>query len=120
MDIHNPIIQLCMQGTRAEFEHHSEDARRLYQQAWDSAQDDYERCIAAHYVARFQDTPQDTLHWNQTALDCALRTDNDSINEFLPSLYVNMGHSWEINGNRDKAEEYYTLAEGLGLKHRND
>jgi len=40
MDTNNPIIQLCIQGTRAEFEHRIDDARVLYQQAWESHTND--------------------------------------------------------------------------------
>ena len=53
MDLTNPVIQLCIAGTRAEFEHRIEDARLLYEQAWDARTDDYDACITAHYVARF-------------------------------------------------------------------
>ncbi|HNB52946.1 MAG TPA: hypothetical protein PK530_13440, partial [Anaerolineales bacterium] len=65
MDPTNPVLQLCIQGTEAEYQHRPDDARALYQQAWNSATDDYEACIAAHYVARFQDTPEETFRWNQ-------------------------------------------------------
>ena len=37
MDLNNPVIQLCMEGTRAEFEHRIEDARILYEHAWAGA-----------------------------------------------------------------------------------
>ena len=68
MNTNNHIVQLCTAGARAEFEHRLQDARALYQQAWDRATDHYEAAIAAHYVARCQDTTQDTLRWNQEAL----------------------------------------------------
>jgi hypothetical protein len=74
MDISNPVIQLCIEGTRAEFEHRSEDARAYYQQAWEAHTDDYEACIAAHYLARFQENPKESLRWNQIALKHATRS----------------------------------------------
>lgn len=58
----NPFIQFCLQGALAEFEHLLEDARVLYQQAWELHADDYEACIAAHYPARFQDSFEEALH----------------------------------------------------------
>ena len=61
MDLDNPVIQLCTAGTQAEFKGQMEEARTYYQQAWQAAQDDYEACIAAHYLARFQDDPVDKL-----------------------------------------------------------
>jgi hypothetical protein len=84
----NPILQLCIQGTEAEYQHRPADARALYQQAWDSATDDYEACIAAHYVARFQDTPEETFRWNQAALNRADAVKDERVKAFYPSLYA--------------------------------
>ncbi|MBI3189769.1 MAG: hypothetical protein HYZ33_03880, partial [Ignavibacteriales bacterium] len=95
MDLDNPVIQLCMDGARAEFEHRIEAARSLYQQAWEAHSDDYEACIAAHYVARFQETPAETLRWNQIALDHANAVHDERVKDFYPSLYLNLGCSYE-------------------------
>lgn len=120
MDLTNPIIQLCMQGTHAEFENRLDDARTLYQQAWELHSDDYEACIAAHYFARFQESPEETLHWNQLALERANAVNNDSVRDFYPSLYLNMGRSHEVLGNDEEAKTYYELAVKLGVIHQPD
>jgi hypothetical protein len=118
MDINNSIIQLCIQGTQAEFASRPQDAAALYQQAWNAASTDYEYCIAAHYLARFQPSPQETLHWNQTALEHAQKADADQIKDFLPSLYLNMGQSYETVGNQPEAQHYFDLAASLGAIHQ--
>ena len=120
MDINNPIIQLCMAGTRAEFEHRPEDARALYQQAWEARTDDYDACIAAHYVARFQQSPEETLQWNQMALEHANAVQDERIKCFYPSLYVNLGYSYEALGDQVNAQSYYQLAADLGVIHQPD
>lgn len=120
MDVTNPIVQLCIQGTLAEFEHRIEDARVLYQRAWDLHSDDYEACIAAHYLARFQDTPEETLHWNKVALEHADAVRDDRVREFYPSLYLNLGRSHEALGNQNEARRYYDLAAKLGAVHQTD
>jgi hypothetical protein len=120
MNTNNPVIQLCMAGTRAEFEHRLEDARSLYQQAWDARTDDYEACIAAHYVARFQDTADESLRWNQVALEHANAVNNDRVKEFYPSLYLSLGRSHELMGNQAEAQRYYDLAAVLGVVHQPD
>ena len=120
MDLNNPIIQLCVEGARAEFEHRIDDARSLYQQAWHDHKDDYEACIAAHYVARFQETTEETLRLNQTALKHADAVDGERIRDFYPSLYVNLGHSYEVLGDQVNAQRYYQLAAELGLTHQPD
>ena len=120
MDTTNPVIQLCIQGARAEFEKRTEDARALYQQAWDLHADDYEACIAAHYLARFQDTPEETLRWNQIALERAEAVNDERVAEFYPSLYLNLGHSYEMLGNQSESKRYYYLAAELGMIHQPD
>ena len=120
MDLTNPVIQLCMDGTRAEFEHRLEDARVLYQQAWDARTDDYEACIAAHYVARFQDSVEETLRWNQIALEHADAVKDERVKDFYPSLYLSLGRSYELTGNPREAQRYYDLAAALGVVHQAD
>lgn len=95
-----------------------DDARALYQQAWDLHADDYEACIAAHYMARFQDTPEETLNWNQIALKRANAVNDERVAEFYPSLYLNLGQSHEALGNLDEAKMYYDLAAELGVVHQ--
>jgi hypothetical protein len=118
MDINDPVIQLCIQGIQAEFEGRTDVASNLYQQAWDISQDDYQACIAAYYVARFQATPEERLYWNQVALDRANRVNHESVKEFYPSLYLNLGHSHEVLGHQTKAQRYYDLAAQLGAVHQ--
>ncbi|MCK7520351.1 MAG: hypothetical protein MZV64_23045 [Ignavibacteriales bacterium] len=84
-----------IEGSRAEFENRIEDARRLNQQAWQARKDDYDACIAAHYVAHFQENPEETLRWNQIASDHANAVKDEWVREFHPSLYLNMGRSYE-------------------------
>ncbi len=38
MDLDNPVIQLCLAGTQAEFEGRLDAARAAYRQAWELAQ----------------------------------------------------------------------------------
>jgi hypothetical protein len=118
MDLKNSVIQLCIQGTRAEFEHRPADARTLYQQAWDVHTNSYEACIAAHYLARFQDTKESTLQWNLIALQHAQVAHDESISDFLPSLYLSLGSSYEVLGNIAESQKYYQLAAELGFIHQ--
>ena len=117
MDTDSPTIKLCIEGTRAEFERRLADARALFWQAWEVSRDDYEACIAAHYVARCQTTPEDTLCWNLEALARANALTDERAHSFYPSLYVNLGHSYEMLGNQAEASRYYQLAADLGLIH---
>lgn len=117
MDLTNPVIRLCIEGTRSEFKGRQDEACQLYHQAWQAATCDYEACIAAHYMARCQDSPEGILHWNQQALERANAVKDGSVKEFYPSLYLNMGRSYELLGDKEKAEKYFALAAGLGIRH---
>jgi len=117
-DLDNPVICLCLEGTRAEFEKRIDDARALYQQAWEKSTNDYEACVAAHYVARHQSRPEDTLRWNLEALKRANAVGNASVKEFYPSLYLSLGHSYELLGKPSEAQKYYALAAELGVVHQ--
>lgn len=120
LDLSNLVIQLCTAGERAEFKLHIEDARLLYQQAWDAHTDDYEACIAAHYVARFQDSVEESLRWNQIALERASAVNDERVKEFFPSLYLSLGRSHELAGDQGEAQRYYDLAAELGVVHQRD
>ncbi len=120
MNLDNPVIKLCMEGTQAEFQGLVDQARSLYQKAREVAQDDYEACVAAHYVTRFQENHQDRLYWNQVALDKANAVKDNSVQEFYPSLFLNMGQSYELLGDFSEAKRYYGLAAKLGVIHQID
>ncbi len=120
MDTNNPIIQLCIEGTRAEYAGQLEEAAALYARAWEAASDDYEACVAAHYAARFQETPEEVLRWNQIALERAEACQDGREGEFYPSLYLSLGKAYQQVGDAAAAKRYYDLAAGLGFPHADE
>ena len=109
MDPDNPIVRLCVQGMEYESSDRVSEASRLFMSAWMQSTDDFERCIAAHYVARHQN-PEEALIWNQKSLDCARTVGDERVSGFFPSLYLNMGKAYENLGNRDDARRFYVMA----------
>ena len=114
----NPVIRLCIRSTQAEFAGQIGTARMLCQQAWQVHTDDFEACIAAHYLARYQDDAEACLRWNQEALTRALAVGDDRVKSFFPSLYINLGYAYELLGNTSEVQRYYALAAELGLEHQ--
>lgn len=110
MDTNNPVVKLCADGIKAEMEGKPEEARRLFLQAWEQSKDDYDACIAAHYVARHQKRPEEILRWNQESLDRANAINDQRVQGFYPSLYLNMGKAHEDLAHREEARKYYELA----------
>jgi tetratricopeptide (TPR) repeat protein len=113
----NSAAALCMQGTQAEYAGRLEEARDLYRRAWEAARDDFDACVAAHYMARSQDDPAQALRWNEIALARAQAVDDERVQDFYPSLYVNLGRSHELLGHTKQALRYYQLAADFGLNY---
>src|SRR4051812_22230456 len=110
MDPENPVVKLCVAGMQAEGQGDHERARRVFAEAWELSSNDFEACIAAHYVARHQPTPEDTLRWNQESLRLAEAVGDRRVADFFPSLLLNPGHSHEALGQGEEAQRYYDLA----------
>lgn len=110
MDPDNPVVKLCAQGMQAEVAGRLDDASALFMQAWEQSNDDYEACIAAHFVARHQPSFEENLRWNQEALARAEAVGDERVRDFYPSLLLNLGHSHEILGDETEARMYYDLA----------
>jgi hypothetical protein len=110
MDPDNPVVRLCAQGMQAEVEGRNLDAAALFREAWEAATDDYDACVAAHYLARHQSTPADTLHWNRQCLDRADRVGDDRVRGFYPSLHLNMARAHQDLDERGSAHEHYVRA----------
>ena len=85
-------------------------ARARFQQAWDQHTTTIEAAVAAHYLARHQDTDSHALHWNQRALDAALASDPASVEVMMPSLHLNLGRSHETVGQHGLARRHYEQA----------
>jgi hypothetical protein len=109
-DPENKVIKLCGEGMMAEGEANPEKAYNLFQQAWDSASNDFEAALAAHYMARHQDNPADTLKWNLESLNRAMLVKDEDMNQLYPSLYLNAGKSYEDLGDIKEAGVQYKLA----------
>jgi tetratricopeptide (TPR) repeat protein len=110
MDTNNPVVKMCMEGMAAEAKGKFDEARHLFEHAWSVCRDDYDACMAAHFLARHQDNPQATLEWNQEALNRANALGDDRVQSFYSSLYLNLGHSYETLGNLTEARRHYQMA----------
>jgi rifampin ADP-ribosylating transferase len=106
----NNIVKLCLQGMDLEEQNKPKEASRIFLQAWNEAANNFEKFIAAHYVARHQKDISGKLKWLETALQLALIIDNDAVKSAFPSLYSNIAKCYEDLGNPDKAKKNYELA----------
>ena len=101
MDVTNRVIELCAAGMDAEGT--PDEARRLFEQAWALRSDDYDASIAAHFLARHQPTPDDTLRWNLLAVHHAEAVPEGRADDLMASLYLNLADSYAATGRRAEA-----------------
>ena len=101
IDPDNPVVRLCADGMAVEGDRST--ARALFARAWAMRRDDYEACIAAHFVARHQDVPAETLRWNALAVTHAEAVSDERAHGFLASLYLNLGESYRLVGQQTEA-----------------
>jgi rifampin ADP-ribosylating transferase len=106
----NPIVKLCLQGMAMEEAGKPNEASNLFLQAWHEATNDFERFIAAYYVARHQTTVPDKLRWLQESLGAAQKINDDSVKSAFPSLYSNIAKCYDELADADSAKENYELA----------
>jgi rifampin ADP-ribosylating transferase len=106
----NSIVRLCLQGMDMEAEGNREEAGKLFLQAWNEATNDFEKYLAAYYLARQQTDVSAKLKWFETALQLALKTDTPATTSALPSIYSNIAECYESLNEIDSAKKYAQLA----------
>ncbi|HTQ29132.1 MAG TPA: hypothetical protein VMI35_13430 [Puia sp.] len=109
-DPDNHVVKLCARGMELEASQDPQKAGDLFMQAWEDAKNDFEKFIAAHYVARHQKTIGDKLSWDKTALHFAQKIGDEGMAAYYPSLYLNIAHCYEQLGDRGNAEKNYQNA----------
>jgi len=112
----NNVIKLCIQAMDLEEKGKPGEASKLFLQAWNEATNDFEKYIAAHYVARHQKNVPDKLKWLETALQLALKINNPSVNGALPGLYSNIAKCYEDLSDPGNAKKNYELATSFAGK----
>jgi len=109
----NNVIRLCVQGMAMEDRGKPDEASKVFLQAWNEATNDFEKYIAAYYVARHQENGSDKLKWLETSLQFALKVNDESSLSALPNLYSNIAKCHEDLGDRDNAKKNFELADSF-------
>jgi len=109
-DPSNKIIQLLLRGMGMEDSGNPEEARLLFDEAWNEATADFEKFIAAYYVARHQRNISERLKWFETALRFALKMNDVAVKSAFPSLYLNIAKCYEVLSDSEKAKKNYELS----------
>src|SRR5436189_6444705 len=106
----NNIVKLCLQGMELEGKDRPQAASRLYLQAWNEASNDFERFIAAYQLATHERDVSEELNWLETALQLALKVNDDSVKAAFGFLYKRIGKCHEDLNDLENAKKNYELA----------
>lgn len=93
-----------------------QEANALFLEAWNKATHDFEKFLASYYLARHQHNSSDTLKWLETALQFALKMNDDAVKSAFPSLYGRIGKYYEDAEDLDQANKFYALASSSDTK----
>jgi hypothetical protein len=104
------VVKICLEGMGLAEKGKTEAASKLFLRAWNESTYDFEKFISAHFLARSLKSASDKLKWLETALQIALKINDDSVKSALPSLYSNIAKCHEDLSDRNKAEKYFELA----------
>lgn len=106
----NNIVKLCIQGMALEGTGEPDEATRVFFQAWDEATNDFEKYLAAFYLARQQENASDKLQWLETSLAHALKIDSPAVATALPALYSRIAECYEELNDSDNAAKNHERA----------
>ncbi len=106
----NPIVRLCIAGMAHADKGNPDAAGSLFMQAWEEADHDFEKYIAAYFIARQEKEPAQRLQWFETALAFGLKINDDDFPGALPALYQSIAETYSAMGLADKARQYHILA----------
>jgi rifampin ADP-ribosylating transferase len=109
-DQNNNVIRLCVQGMDLEGAGKPEDAGIVFLQAWNEAGNDFEKYLAAYFVARYQKDVPDKLKWLEASLQFALKINDVTVEGAFHSLYLNIAKCYEELSDPENAVENYKLA----------
>lgn len=118
-DPNNPTVKRCLQAMAVESTDASQ-ARRIALEAFREATDDFEKFLAAYYIARFEDGQVDRIHWLETSLGCATRSDDLSARTALGAVHEKLAEAYEDHGGRVEAAKHRALAQAVAHSMERD
>lgn len=114
----NHVVKLCLQGMELEAKSEPERALETFMKGWQEADNDFERFLAAYYIARLQQNSANRLHWLQLGLKAALKVEDEAVKSAFPSLYLEIARCYQQLNDVQKAEENFKIANDLRLNPR--
>jgi rifampin ADP-ribosylating transferase len=106
----NKIVQFCIQGMAMEDQGKPDEASKLFHQAWNKASNDFEKYLAAYYIARHQKDVRDKLKWLEMSLALAIKVNSVPATSAFPNLYSSIAKCYDELGDPENAKKNRMLA----------
>jgi hypothetical protein len=106
----NNIVRLCLRGMELEDEGKPDDATGVFLRAWNEAANNFEKYLAAYFVARHQKDVPGKLKWLETSLQFASKVNDLTVEGAFYYLYLNIAKCYEELGDPGNSGKNYELA----------
>jgi len=115
----NPIVRLCLQGMEAAEKNNTAEASEYFQKAWSEGSSDFDRYLAAYYVATLKTDSQEKLEWLTIAVEHAEKSGSESAKTAYASLHIAIAACYQHLGETAKSAYHADLAKKF-KKHPTD
>ena len=105
----NDHSRLYVKAYLLESEFDYKEAKKKYELLWSLSYDDYDRYFLARILAAYQNSFEDQLDWWLTALEYWVKLDREAFEGVLPSLYFEIGETYENLMDFKNAKAHYLL-----------
>lgn len=106
----NHVVQLCIKGMTMDENDKPAEASQFFNEAWDKATNDFEKFIAAYFLAKHQDDVAAKLRWYETSLQHAKEVNDVAVNSALAALYANIAACYAALGDTENKEKNEQLS----------
>ena len=106
----NHVIKLCLQGMVREEKGETEEATKLFLQAWNQSTNDFEKFIAAYHEAHIEKNVSGRLKWLQTAMNFGEKINESFVKSAYYSLYSKIASCYRELNDVDNAKKNDEMA----------
>jgi rifampin ADP-ribosylating transferase len=106
----NPIVKLCILGMQLEASGETGEAGQVFLRGWNEATNDFEKYLAAWFVARVQQDVHEKLKWLERASDFAIKINDPNVRTAFPSIYAALSKCYQELGDHESARKFAALS----------
>ncbi len=107
----NKVVKLCLQGMATEANGEIEEASNIFNKALNDAENDFEKYLAAYFIAKNKQDNLEKLEWFKKSLNIALTINDISVTSALPRIYRDISECYEKISDFNNSKKYSELSQ---------